>query len=53
VNKYREGKVKRTPGGEWNRNWNRKLTTSRRTIRKSDCVLFVSRTGELLIVAEG
>ena len=30
VNQYREGKVKRTPGGEWNRTWNRKFTSSRR-----------------------
>ncbi len=29
VNKYREGKVKRTPGGEWNRSWNCVLTRSR------------------------
>ena len=32
VKQYREGKVKRTPGGEWNRTWNHKLTSSRRTI---------------------
>ena len=30
VNQYREGKVKRTPGGEWNRTWNRKFTSSGR-----------------------
>jgi len=30
VNKYREGKVKRTPEGEWNRYWNRMFTKSRR-----------------------
>ena len=29
VNKYREGKVKRTPEGEWNRSWNRVHTNSR------------------------
>ena len=29
VNQYREGKAKRTPGGEWNRSWNRMLTKSR------------------------
>jgi len=28
VNKYREGKVKSTPGGEWNRTWNRWFTIS-------------------------
>ena len=28
-NKYREGKVKRTPGGEWNRTWNCVRTRSR------------------------
>jgi hypothetical protein len=32
VNKYREGKVKRTPWGEWNRIWNRKLTSSGSTM---------------------
>ena len=26
VNKYREGKLKRTPEGEWNRTWNRMST---------------------------
>ena len=29
VNKYREGKAKRTPEGEWNRTWNCVLTRSR------------------------
>jgi len=29
VNEYREGKVKRTPGGEWNRTWNYASTISR------------------------
>ena len=29
---YREGKVKRTPGGEWNRTWNRELTSRESTI---------------------
>ena len=30
---YCEGKVKRTPGGEWKRTWNRKLTSRESTIR--------------------
>ena len=29
ANKYREGKVKRTPEGEWNRSWNYVRTKSR------------------------
>ena len=29
VKQYREGKVKRTPGGEWNSTWNRAPTSSR------------------------
>ena len=29
ANKYREGKVKSTPKGEWNRSWSRMLTRSR------------------------
>ena len=28
VKQYREGKVKRTPGGEWNRTWNREPTSN-------------------------
>jgi len=34
VNQYREGKVKRTPGGEWNRTWNRQPTSNRSTIQR-------------------
>ena len=30
VHQYCEGKVKRTPNGEWNRTWNRMLTSSQR-----------------------
>ena len=45
---YREGKVKRTPGGEWNRNWNPVLTSSRSA---SDGVLFVERANELWCAA--
>ena len=30
VNKYREGKVKRSPEGKWNRTWNYVLTSNRR-----------------------
>ena len=49
VNKYREGKVKRTPKGEWNRSWNYVRTRSRslnlfgwrrafcRTIQRVNC----------------
>ena len=50
VEKYCEGKVKRTPGGEWKRTWNPMFTSRQRTI-KSDVVLFVERSGELLYVA--
>ena len=46
VKKYREGKVKRTPGGEWKRTWNLVFTSSRRALRL-DGVLFVERSGEL------
>ena len=50
VKQYREGKVKRTPGGEWNRTWNPMFTSSWRAL-KLDSVLFVERSGELLYVA--
>ena len=50
VNKYREGKVKRTPGGEWNRNWN-PMFTSRQSELRRDVVLFVERSSELLYMA--
>ena len=50
VKQYREGKVKRTPGGEWKRTWNRVLTNCQRTL-KSDGVLFVERSGEYFYVA--
>ena len=33
VNKYSDGKVKRTPSGEWNRTWNRMHTSDQSTIR--------------------
>ena len=46
VNKYCEGKVKRTPGGEWKRTWN-PLFTNSRSIEIYDGVLFVERSGEL------
>ena len=32
VKQYREGKVKRTPGGEWNRTWNHVPTTDQSTL---------------------
>ena len=32
VKQYREGKVKRTPGGEWNRTWNPALTSCGSTL---------------------
>ena len=50
VNKYREGKVKRTPEGEWNRTWNCVRTRSRSTFG-CDGVLFVERSNELLVCA--
>ena len=50
VEQYREGKVKRTPGGEWKRTWNLVLTNSRRALMP-DGVLFVERSGELLYMA--
>jgi len=48
--KYCEGKVKRTPGGEWKRTWNPMFTSSRRC-KNINCVLFVERSGELLMPA--
>ena len=45
---YCEGKVKRTPGGEWKRTWNQMLTNSQ---RETNGVLFVERSGELLLPA--
>ena len=47
---YCEGKVKRTPGGEWNRTWNLMFTSTQSTLR-CDVVLFVERSGELLYAA--
>ena len=47
VKQYREGKVKRTPGGEWNRTWNHMPTRSQSPL-KGDGVPFVEWTGELL-----
>ena len=45
---YREGTVKRTPGGEWKRTWNRVLTSRQRTTgNQSDVVPFVEWAGEL------
>ena len=49
VKKYREGKVKRTPGGEWNRYWNCVLT-SRQSV-KSDGVPIGAGACELFLVA--
>lgn len=46
VNQYHEGKVKRTAGAEWNRSWNRMLTTSQSPLM-GDGVPFVEWTGEL------
>jgi len=50
VKQYREGKVKRTPEGEWKRTWNPVLTSSRRALMP-DGVLFVERSGELWYMA--
>ena len=50
VKKYREGKLKRTPGGEWNRTWN-PMFTSRQSTLRCDVVLFVERSGELFYMA--
>ena len=50
VKKYREGKLKRTPGGEWNRTWN-PMFTSRQSDLRRDVVLFVERSGELFYMA--
>ena len=45
MNQYREGKVKRTPGGEWKSTWNRMLTSSQSPLM-GDGVPFVEWTGE-------
>ena len=50
VNQYREGKVKRTPGGEWKRTWNHMLTRSQSPL-KGDGVPFVEWAGELWYAA--
>lgn len=50
VNQYREGKVKRTPRGEWNSSWNH-MPTRRWSPLRGDTVLFVERAGELLLYA--
>ncbi len=47
---YCEGKVKRTPGGEWKRTWNLMFTSTQSTF-KCDVVLFVERSGELFYAA--
>ena len=51
VKQYREGKLKRTPGGEWNRTWNPMFTSRQRALRL-DVVLFVERSGELRVWCE-
>ena len=59
--KYREGKVKRTPGGEWNRTWNRMPTTGHSTLyvwwrafcRTSQRVTICSEVKYLRYGAEG
>ena len=48
--KYCEGKVKRTPGGEWKRTWNPVLTSTEST-SMCDRVPFVEWSGELSYVA--
>ena len=50
VKQYCEGKVKRTPGGEWKRTWNLMFTSTQSTLR-CDVVLFVERSGELMYAA--
>ena len=50
VKQYSDGKVKRTPGGEWKRTWNPMFTSSWR-VEILDSVLFVERSGELQIPA--
>ena len=50
VKQYCEGKVKRTPDGEWNRTWNPVFPSTQRAL-KLDVVLFVERSGELTYVA--
>ena len=47
---YCEGKVKRTPGGEWKRTWNPMFTSTQSTLM-CDVVLFVERSGELWYAA--
>ena len=48
VNKYREGKVKSTPGGEWNRPETVNLQAVEGTIRCTDCVPIEEWAGELI-----
>ena len=50
VEQYCEGKVKRTPGGEWKRTWNLMFTSTQST-SMCDVVLFVERSGELMYAA--
>ena len=50
VEQYCEGKVKRTPGGEWKRTWNLMFTSTQSTLR-CDVVLFVERSGEFMYAA--
>ena len=50
VEQYCEGKVKRTPGGEWKRTWNPVFTSTQSALRR-DVVLFVERSGELYYAA--
>ena len=45
VNKYREGKVKRTPGGEWNRTWNY-VRTRTRSLDKANLLFIVLKGKE-------
>ena len=61
VKQYREGKVKRTPEGEWNRIWNRVPTTGQSTVsvwwrafcRTSQRVVICSKVKYLRYEAEG
>ena len=61
VEQYREGKVKRTPGGEWNRTWNHVPTTDQSTLcvwwcafcRTSQRVTVCSKVKYLRYGAEG
>ena len=50
VKQYREGKVKRTPGGEWNRTWNLVLTSTE-SPSMGDRVPFVEWSGEWMYPA--